>query len=545
MTSTTYNALSQATAITFGSSDNDSFTFDPNTGRMTQYQYNVGTGPVKTVQGGLTWNANGTLKQLAITDPLNAADTQTCNYGYDDLARVASANCGSPWAQTFSFDPFSNINKSGSITFNASYILSGGGVNNQIQTVSSSPVTYDGNGNITNDTVHTYTWNVDGNMVTVDSGSSTGICFLYDALNRMAEQQKGSTCSSSYQEIVYGPMGKLALMNASTLTKAFVALPAGAEAVYTSSGLAYYRHADWLGSSRLATTTSRTLYYSVAYAPFGENYAGSGTQDLSFTGQNQDTKSSSSGGAGGLYDFLYREHTPVQGRWLSPDPAGLAAVNPMNPQSWNRYAYVTNNPLALIDPLGLIEQCPPGSGPGAVWPDGTTSCGWGALPFDPYTFIPVNCGYVGVSCADGPNRGGGGGGGSDPGPPRLQRNPAKPKPPCSDQTARRVAFGIEGALNVSLGELKTVGFGVLGVAGVAGAPETGGASLVATALAGYGIVSAQGQVASGAGQLVESIRRSWGRGTPTGRRHNRWTDFRNWDIGGYEESLSSTDDSQC
>jgi uncharacterized protein RhaS with RHS repeats len=40
---------------------------------------------------------------------------------------------------------------------------------------------------------------------------------------------------------------------------------------------------------------------------------------------------------------------------MSPDPAGMAAVDPTNPQSWNRYTYVLNNPLALIDPLG--EQC--------------------------------------------------------------------------------------------------------------------------------------------------------------------------------------------
>lgn len=149
------------------------------------------------------------------------------------------------------------------------------------------------------------------------------------------------------------PGGKLALMNGQTLTKAFVPLPAGAQAVYTSSGLAYYRHGDWLGSSRLSTTPARAKYYDVAYAPFGEPYAGSGTQDLSFTGQNQDTEASVSGGAGGLYDFLYREHTPVQGRWLSPDPAGRGAVDPSNPQTWNRYADVTNNPLSYTDHLGL------------------------------------------------------------------------------------------------------------------------------------------------------------------------------------------------
>ncbi len=44
---------------------------------------------------------------------------------------------------------------------------------------------------------------------------------------------------------------------------------------------------------------------------------------------------------------------PVQGRWLSPDPAGLSAADPSSPQSWNRYAYVMNNPLAFTDPAGL------------------------------------------------------------------------------------------------------------------------------------------------------------------------------------------------
>jgi len=36
-----------------------------------------------------------------------------------------------------------------------------------------------------------------------------------------------------------------------------------------------------------------------------------------------------------------------------PDPAGLGAVDTSNPQTWNRYAYVHNIPLTIIDPLGL------------------------------------------------------------------------------------------------------------------------------------------------------------------------------------------------
>jgi RHS repeat-associated protein len=125
-----------------------------------------------------------------------------------------------------------------------------------------------------------------------------------------------------------------------------VSLPGGAQAVYTSSGLAYYRHKDWLGSSRLASTPTRTTFSDTALAPYGEAYAQSGTTDLNFTGMNQDV-------ASGVYDFPAREYGAVPGRWPSPDPAGLAAVNPGNPQSWNRYAYVQNDPLSLTDPQGL------------------------------------------------------------------------------------------------------------------------------------------------------------------------------------------------
>jgi hypothetical protein len=41
------------------------------------------------------------------------------------------------------------------------------------------------------------------------------------------------------------------------------------------------------------------------------------------------------------------------GRFLSPDPSGLAAANPANPQSFNLYGYVANNPLNSVDPSGL------------------------------------------------------------------------------------------------------------------------------------------------------------------------------------------------
>ena len=119
-------------------------------------------------------------------------------------------------------------------------------------------------------------------------------------------------------------------------------------AEYQSSGTLYYRHSDWQGSARLVSSTTNTVYADSAYGPFGEPYAQSGSSDIMFTGMNQDTY-------GNIYDFPAREYG-IQGRWPSPDPAGLAAAGPGNPQSWNRYAYANNSPLNSIDPLGLTPN---------------------------------------------------------------------------------------------------------------------------------------------------------------------------------------------
>jgi RHS repeat-associated protein len=332
LTSTTYSTASLPTAANLGSSDSDSFTFDPNSNRMTKYTFAVNA---QSVVGSLTWNPIGTLETLGITDPFYSGGNQTCSYTHDDMSRIASANCGSPWAQTFTYDAFGNISKSGTVSFQPTYSY----LTNRMTQIGSSTPTYDANGNVLSDTAHTYAWDATGRPVTIDS-----VTLTYDALGRMIEQDK----SGVYSEIAYSPSGdKLAIMSGQSLTKAFVPLSGGSIAVYNSSGLAFYRHADWLGSSRFASTPARALYFDGAYAPFGENYAQTGTTDLSFTGMNQDTVSN-------LFDFPAREYNGIHGRWPSPDPAGLASMRSRDPQTLNRYAYVRNSPLHMTDPTGMF-----------------------------------------------------------------------------------------------------------------------------------------------------------------------------------------------
>ncbi len=57
----------------------------------------------------------------------------------------------------------------------------------------------------------------------------------------------------------------------------------------------------------------------------------------------------------GLDHATFRQLSSAQGRWLSPDPY-YGSYDLGNPQSFNRYAYVLNNPLGRVDPLGLDSE---------------------------------------------------------------------------------------------------------------------------------------------------------------------------------------------
>jgi len=61
----------------------------------------------------------------------------------------------------------------------------------------------------------------------------------------------------------------------------------------------------------------------------------------------------------GLIHMNGRVQDPTIGRFLSADPF---VPNPLSGQSFNRYSYVVNNPLSLIDPSGFDETNADGNG---------------------------------------------------------------------------------------------------------------------------------------------------------------------------------------
>jgi RHS repeat-associated protein len=100
----------------------------------------------------------------------------------------------------------------------------------------------------------------------------------------------------------------------------------------------------------LRTTYNGAVEGSYTSLPFGDGTTTTGTDNDPYHFAELD------------YDYpsatdhaQFRQYTPTQGRWFSPDPYS-GSYDGSNPQSMNRYAYVGNNPLSFLDPSGLCED---------------------------------------------------------------------------------------------------------------------------------------------------------------------------------------------
>jgi RHS repeat-associated protein len=103
-------------------------------------------------------------------------------------------------------------------------------------------------------------------------------------------------------------------------------------------------------STRVVLNTSGNVLGRQAHLPYGEDFGESGTQEKHhFTSYERDGEA--------VADYaVNRQYSPGIGRFSRPDPYG-GSNGISNPQSLNRYAYVQNDPMNEIDPLGLFQFC--------------------------------------------------------------------------------------------------------------------------------------------------------------------------------------------
>src|SRR5437660_758471 len=156
--------------------------------------------------------------------------------------------------------------------------------------------------------------------------ASTSVDFLYDlAGNQITELSSSGAWNRSE---VYGGGRHLATYSGGT------------------SGTTYFIHVDWLGTERARSTAAGSSYETCTSLPFGDalTCSGSDPSPMHFTGKERDSES-------GLDNFDTRYLGSSFGRFMSPGEP-LVGQYVSEPQSWNAYAYVRNNPINATDPDG-------------------------------------------------------------------------------------------------------------------------------------------------------------------------------------------------
>jgi len=334
---TEFNSRLQPVQIGLGTSTSDT--------SLLKIEYGYGTST--------TNNGNVTTQKITVPGVTYAFEQA---YTYDNLNRIATAtesyNGSQTWTQTFGYDRYGNRNITAgtgatSLTFSSS--------TNRITT---SGYTFDAVGNTTADpSGKTFAYDAENKQTSVSNGTTLGN-YSYDGDGKRVK--KFNTSTGDDRIFLYDVGGRLVEERdlSNTFQINYVYSRSRLLSTETTGNAPQYLTADMLGTPRINTDGSGNVTARHDYLPFGEKitsaltpqrtsgvgYVGDGMRKQ-FTGYDRDNETGN--------DYAKaRTYGSLSGRFTSPDPS-LVSSDRQLPQSWNRYTYVLNNPLNLVDPSGL------------------------------------------------------------------------------------------------------------------------------------------------------------------------------------------------
>jgi RHS repeat-associated protein len=215
---------------------------------------------------------------------------------------------------------------------------------NRLTHVDGNPLTWDERGNLLVDQDGTvYTYNAANRLIRADKDSVT-YKFDYNGLGDRLSQTVNDhvttytlDIASNLTQVLYD--GTNSYLYPST---EFSASGLGRIGEKQPNGWAYHL-TDGLGSVRQLVNSDAYIVLAQSFEPFGDLMVSEGDASsiYGFTGEQVD-------GTGLVY-LRARYYAPSFNRFLSAD---TFAPDLWNPQTLNRYAYVSNNPILYIDPTG-------------------------------------------------------------------------------------------------------------------------------------------------------------------------------------------------
>ena len=321
------------------------------TGQYTNYYtetrtYNARLQMTRMTSGAvdMEYRYSGTQNNGRVTQTKDWLSGEEVTYQYDALSRLARAETTGPeWGTTYGYDGYGNLLSKTPVKGTApSLSITVDAATNRVQW----PMSYDAAGNVT---------------------AMPSLTLSYDAENRLAQAVHTSYGTEQYgyapdnkrvwkkgpvgTETLYfwGAEGQRLMTYTLAVQGTAVVLSNGRKSVYFGGRMLMSEGvmvtADRLGSVRKREGGSGSKYY-----PWGEEQTATGGEMDKFATYYRD-------GATGLDYAQNRYYSSNFGRFLSADPY-VASAGPANPQSWNRFAYVENDPVNWLDSTGLNKQAP-------------------------------------------------------------------------------------------------------------------------------------------------------------------------------------------
>ena len=282
----------------------------------------------------MEYDAIGNMTKRA--NVLNAERTES--YGYDVISQLTSFKRGTTVDNSYQFDLLGNRVKTLENGVATNYTANNVNAYTNITGGLNFTPRYDDNGNMLNDDKHTYEYDFNNKLVSVDKTVGT---YKYDALGRRIA--KNNTLfyyvgDQMVEEVTDG------------VTTSYLYGNNIDEALQMKRGAdVYYYHTNHLGSTVAITENDGKVQERVEYDVYGapsffdadgSSIAASSIDNaILFTGREYDAEM-------GNYYFRARTQHPAVGRFMQKDP--LMYVDGMND-----YSYVVNSPIIYVDLLGL------------------------------------------------------------------------------------------------------------------------------------------------------------------------------------------------
>jgi RHS repeat-associated protein len=294
---------------------------------------------IRQINGGnianFTYNHDKVGNRTSMTDL-----SGTHAYGYDQLYRLISATHTQPSnpVELYTYDAVGNRLSS------AQYPTWSYDANNRLLSFNGTNFTYNNNGNRISKTdasgTTTYHYDSENRLIGIDKPDGAVITYRYDPFGRRIEKNVNGTITRYLydgEDILYE------LDGSNTILARYTHGPGIDEPLIMERDAAnYYYHADGLGSITHITDAAGNIVQSYVYSAFGEIVTQEGGLSNPFTYISREYDPES-----GLYYYRARYYDAEVGRFLQTDPIGFAGGDA------NLYAYVGNNPINWVDPLGL------------------------------------------------------------------------------------------------------------------------------------------------------------------------------------------------